>query len=100
MVSARGPPGRSRWPSPFSHPHRPRRTRSAGAGFFPGGAMLPIHLAVRLARRLHAGWAAHARPASDADRTWRVLDVRLTETRRARHRVRLAASANLTLTLP
>ena len=62
--------------------------------------MLPIHLALRLARRLHAAWAARDQPPSDPDRAWRSLDARLAEARRARHRVRLATAAGLTLTLP
>lgn len=62
--------------------------------------MLPIHLALRLARRLHAAWAAHAQPPPDPEAGWRALDARLAEARRARHRVRLATAAGLALTLP
>lgn len=62
--------------------------------------MLPLPLVLRLARRLHAAWAAHAQPPPDPGPAWRALDAVLAAAHRARRRVRLAAAAGLTLTLP
>ncbi|MBX9583969.1 MAG: hypothetical protein K2X87_27025 [Gemmataceae bacterium] len=62
--------------------------------------MLALTLALRLARRLDAAWAAQAQPPLDPGPAWRALDARLAEAHRARHRVGLAAVARLTLTLP
>lgn len=62
--------------------------------------MLPIHLALRLARRLHAAWSARAQPPLDPEPAWRAFDAQLVEAHRARRQVRLATAKNLVLTLP
>ncbi len=63
--------------------------------------MLPTPLAVRLARRLHAAWAARPGPApGDPADDWPALDARLAAARTARRRLHLAARAGLALILP